>query len=233
MLDPFHILYLRSWARLRRGPREAEEEVDLLPWIYDHSLAAIEEKMVNLDRSVDFLEPDRLNFTDAAQKHLEDQRSVIETERPRAEHIAVMNLGIDGPWISFCEKSELSRRERHFVSENGLLTAMPLRLEDNETLMIDYIDDRLKIRELALVGGVDELHLELVALPHVRDVVALGHGVVEQEVVAHVHVLLVGRAVVRGAGLVTHSTTPARIAIGNDRFPTTIAVVMPIARWRR
>jgi hypothetical protein len=27
---------------------------------------------------------------------------------------------------------------------------MPLRLEDNETLMIDYIDDRLKIRGVNL-----------------------------------------------------------------------------------
>jgi hypothetical protein len=92
-----------------------------------------------LDRDISFVPPDRVTFSDAAMKQINDGLSTIVQSSQEKEWIAVMNLGSDGPWLAFDTSENISIEGRREL-RNGILVSMPIRLEEREVLDIDCHD---------------------------------------------------------------------------------------------
>jgi hypothetical protein len=98
--------------------------------------------MAKLDRNVAFVPVDRVAFSAAAKKLVRDGLNMMMRHSPEEEWIAVMSLGVDGPWLGFDKLAGLSSLSLENTSD-GLLVSMPIRLEESEILEIDCAGTKL------------------------------------------------------------------------------------------
>jgi hypothetical protein len=112
--------------------------------------------MVVLDKDVDFLNPGQVELTDAARLHIDYQNSFMSKKFPNAQQFAVFSLGLDGPWVAFCSREELPREALSFVSEEGILFSMPLRLGADEKLRVDFAEDQFRLQGVEIDSLIPE-----------------------------------------------------------------------------
>jgi hypothetical protein len=95
-----------------------------------------------LDRDISFVPPDRVTFSNAAMKLINDGLGTMVQSSQEKKWIAVVNLGVDGPWLAFDSIENISIEGRREL-RNGILVSMPVRLEEKEVLDIDCHDREL------------------------------------------------------------------------------------------
>lgn len=100
--------------------------------------------MPTLDKDVSYVSADRVELMPSARDYINEQRAIMEREFPEDNHVAVVNLGIEGLWIAFSSRSLLANQEP-YISDDAVAYAIPLRLDDGEQLVIDLVDNQLAL----------------------------------------------------------------------------------------